>query len=108
MDVSDRSLQAMLTQEAKITSACFLFGSDFCVWGLYRRSVRRPHFGGGGVFAPAAYSLRVASVADSPLMFQSRTKSPCAPSPISSDSASTARQMVCAPRPMMPASFSPA
>ena len=34
MDVSDRSLQAMLTQEAKITSACFLSEVIFAFGGF--------------------------------------------------------------------------
>ena len=34
MDVSDRSLQAKLTQEAKITSACFLSEVIFAFGGF--------------------------------------------------------------------------
>ena len=46
MDVSDRSLQAKLTQEAKITSACFLSEVIFAFGGFIDALGAARSFGG--------------------------------------------------------------
>ena len=46
MDVSDRSLQVKLTQEAKITSTCFLSEVIFAFGSFFNALKAPPHCGG--------------------------------------------------------------